>query len=388
MLLLDGTAPTGPSSFLQWLDSLIDGRYTSEALLAISSIAAIVWTAGFVVRTLGHRPGLGLVAAMNYAQLAFMGGLVATFLTPVALQAVAVLFLIQAIWTICGVIITSRLPFDQRTFGQQQMLTTLGLADGKGLGRYLFFELLYLFAIVVILVWPNRIVVLPLGWLALYGSYQILISFLYTPPESQQSATSSPVAPAVQPNAVLTSMIGTQNSIQALLDTTTVATGVFAGRPQDVSEARAMVMSMQESSASMVQFDGITHIIKPIGSLVASGYLHALLSHRAAMARLYALVFGVDYAPGAAASLIDEIRPLGFYDQPAYSGKQTLQFATQGEIVNIVIKDASVGSTTRTYALAWLGDVYCAEATTSLLSVLKALSTPLPPAPATALPPP
>ncbi len=68
--------PAGPPGLLRWLDPLIDNGHVTEMLIAIASVSVVVWTAGFVVRSFGHRPGRGLVAGMNYAQLAFMGGLV------------------------------------------------------------------------------------------------------------------------------------------------------------------------------------------------------------------------------------------------------------------------------------------------------------------------
>ena len=372
-------SPSGPPDFIRWLNALIDPTHTTEVLIAIATVAVVVWTAGFVVRSLGHRPNRGLIAGMNYAQLAFMGALVATFLTPIALQAIAVMFLVQELWTTTSIFMTWRRPANERTYGQQQLMDLYGLASGQDVFWYLFLEAPYVIAIITIIVWPTKIVALPLLWLGLYGSYQILISFLYTP-SGQSSPTASPPASAA-PAALLSSfkvLDDLHQNLDTLLNNTAVMTNYFTGREQDHAEAKNALLGLKEAAFAMMQYQIVSQA-QPPGSLLASGYVQALSAHRAGAARLYTLVLGYAYQPRVAMSVLDEIRSLAFYDHAALSGNaQTGHFVANGNDVTVQIKSARLDTVTRSFSLAWLGEVYCEEANTMLLEVNGYLLNPPP----------
>jgi hypothetical protein len=370
--LADATG-SGPSqNTLPALGSWIstDAAHVHEALLGLASVAVVVWTAGFLVRALGHKPNRGLVAGMTYAQLAFMGALAAAFLTPLALQALAFMFLALEIWQTPYIVYTWRRATDQRTYAQQQMLDLYGLTTAKDVLWYTILQIPYVAAVVTILVWPSSFIALPLLWLALYGSYQILTSFLYYKPAEEQAATPTAISStSVQSLGSLQLLADTQRNISSLLDNTAVAKAYFAGHEQDHTESVVVARNLDETALAIGQFF-VSPPLATTGFISASGYVYAMIRHRSLVGRLYFLVTGVAYQPQVAISLIDEIRGYLFYDLTANGQTaQLTQFVQQGTENNIAIRDARLDTTTRSYSVSWLGQAYLEEANAILLSV-------------------
>jgi len=386
-LLVDGTGSAASPNALPALGSWvsIDAAHIHDILLGLASVAVVVWTAGFLVRALGHKPNRGLVAGMTYAQLAFMGALAAAFLTPLALQAVALMFLVLDLWQTPSIIYTWRRDPAQRTYGQQQILDLYGLTSGTDVIWYVALQVPYIAAIVTILIWPSSFVALPLLWIALYGAYQILTSFLYLKPiEGQPVAPHVAASASAMPLGSLKLLADTQRNITSLVENTAVAKAVFTGRDQDHTEAVVAIRSLHETSLALGQFAIASQSSPPPAFLLASGYVHAMIRHRALAGRLYALVIGIPYQPLVSINLLDEVRNLLFYDVTANRDlAQLAQFVPDGTEINIAIKDARLDTTTRSYTLSWLGEVYLEEVNAVLLAVnnhLVNLQPPVPPA--------
>ena len=207
------------------------------------------------------------------------------------------MFLVQEIWSVGSVFLTWRTSVEKRTDGQQQLLELFGLASGSDVAWYLGLEAPYIIAIVCIIVWPTKLVALPLLVLALYGSYQILISFLYFLPSMQQTPVAKTVAPVtIDFSGSLKILVELQQNVYGLLDNTAVTKIVFTGREQDHTEAKNLLRSLQDNTLAMAQFGAVLQGPYPLPTLLASGYLQALGAHRAAAARLYTLVFGTSYS--------------------------------------------------------------------------------------------
>jgi hypothetical protein len=258
-------------------------------LIGIAGVAVVVWTAGFVVRSLGHRPNRGLIAAMNYAQLSFMGGLVAAFLTPIALQAVALLFLLQELYQVPHALYTRAKRPDQRTFGEQQYIDMLGIETRAGAAQYLALEAPYVACILLILRWPSQFVAIPLLWLALYLSYQIMIFFLFAPRDGE-TANPTPASGALPPIKEQISVLllrATQQRIFSNLDNAIIVQKVFGGNAQAHAEARMLVQQLDNETTAMSQWHAAPNAITP---LLGSAYLRAILQHRLAAGRLVKLI--------------------------------------------------------------------------------------------------
>lgn len=276
-----------------WLDRFIGKGDEQAMLIGIAGVAVVVWTAGFVVRSLGHRPNSGLIAAMNYAQLSFMGGLVAAFLTPLALQVVALVFLLQEFYQIPRAFYTRSKRAEQRTFGDQQYIETLGIETRAGMAGYVALETPYIIGIVLIVIRPSQFLAIPLLWIALYLSYQIMIFFLFSPRDGEVSnatraPSTIPMATSATNEPMSLAILKTiQRQLTSSFNTPDLVQRVFAGDLNRLSTARMLLQQMDDEANSMSVCYLAQNGISPI---LGSAYIRAVIQHRLATVRLFLIV--------------------------------------------------------------------------------------------------
>ena len=294
--------------YSSWFDQFIGSGDKQSMLIGVAGIAVVVWTAGFVVRSFGHKPNRGLMAAMTYAQLSFMGGLVAAFLTPVALQCIALVFLLQEAWQIPNALYRRAKKPAERTFGDQQVIDFLGIESRLGLAQYLAFQTPYVAGILCILRWPTQFVAIPMAWVALYLSYQILLYFLFAPRENESAApTVTPTS--ASPTAVLepTSFVllkGYQQQLGVLLETEAIVQKIFSGNVGPRIEAVLLLSQLNECTNMMSQWHASGG--SQFTTFMGSAYFRTLIQHRIATDRLSLLLTNTPYpvSPGGEFELV------------------------------------------------------------------------------------
>lgn len=354
MIAQSAVAGSAGPSISSWVDQFIANGDKQAMLIGIAGVAVVVWTAGFVVRSLGHRPNRGLIAAMNYAQLAFMGGLVAAFLTPIALQAVALLFLLQELYQVPHALYTRAKRPDQRTFGDQQYIDMLGIDTRAGTAQYLALEAPYVASILLILRWPSQFVAIPLLWIALYVSYQIMIFFLFIPRDGEM-ATSTPALgelPAIKDPISLALLKATQQRLLAQLDNAAIVQKVFGANTQAHVQARMFVQQLDNETSAMSQWHAAPNAITP---LLGSAYLRAIVQHRLAAANLVKLISNTvlsDTASGALEKVM----------AAEQTGFPLVRYSVDANgILILTLWDVQTSTTTSSFAVYLLAESYVEE---------------------------
>jgi hypothetical protein len=334
-------------------------------LIGIAGVAVVVWTAGFVVRSLGHRPNRGLIAAMTYAQLAFMGGLVAAFLTPTALQAVAIIFLLQELYQIPNALYRRAKSATQRTFGDQQYIEMLGIETRGGVAQYLALQVPYVAGIILVLVFPSQFVVIPLAWVALYLSYQIMLYFLFSPRdgESPNPISNNPSTAAPDPIS-LALLKGTQSRIFANLNNAAIVQKVFGANAQAHAEARMLVQQLDDETNAMTEWNRSTTGVTPL--LLASAYVRAVIQHRLAAERLTQLLTQTPL-PATASGLLERIMAA------ERSGSPLVRYSVDGTILNVNLWDLQTATNLITFSVYLLAESYVEEINGALIRVEAAL---------------
>lgn len=354
--------------YASWFDQFIGPGDKPAMLIGIAGIAAVIWTAGFVVRSFGQKPNRLLRAAMNYAQLCFMGGLVSAFLMSIALQAVALVFLLQEAGQITSALYIRAKKPDERTFGEQKYMEFLDIDRRRGLLEYFAIETPYIAGILLILRWPTQFVAIPMTWIALYLSYQILLFFLYTPREQDTAQNAATQPAAITEPTSLQMLKEYQRGIGALLETQAVIDKHFAGNVAARIEAVIVVSQLNECTDLMSQWH--TTGVAQFTTFVGSAYMHTLIQHRIAADRLSMLITNTPYpvSPGGQFELVMRAEQGVDHLMARYAVE------TNGRLV-VNVWNTQASTTVATDGVLWLGESYIETANACLAGITAALSS-------------
>ena len=140
----------------------LDGSH--DALVAVASVAAVVWTGGFIVKTFpGKETTIWLTESMNWLQFAFLAPIFALTADPETMRRIAIGFLVLYVLST---------PFTIRAY-RNKPTTFFTFAN---LSRARAFRLWTVYTgsqlIVIVAVWPRRDVVAYLSAAAVYFGYQ------------------------------------------------------------------------------------------------------------------------------------------------------------------------------------------------------------------------
>lgn|GEM_PF-2818785 len=162
------------------------GNDFKDALIAIASVAAVVWTGGLI--TLELRKGsIALGNGLDFLQNAFMGTALALFVVGVPLRAmVLALGLFYTGKSIREIAIGLPILRIARREGPGTIVATdLGMAYaepyGKAILQYSGTTLLSMLGYVGVIVWPTQLAVCIFGWLMMYLGLQFILVRLYDP---------------------------------------------------------------------------------------------------------------------------------------------------------------------------------------------------------------
>jgi len=148
----------------------------TEALVAISSVAVVIWTGGFIVRGWMKSTAVALMAGMNYLQFAFFASVLALLSNALTLRCMAVGFLFY--YGSFFVHHSARLR--KREPEVELFLPYLDQVRVKGTQFWLTLQVIQLLPIAVTIMWPTPQV---LAWCCaamIFLGYQIILAFVYS----------------------------------------------------------------------------------------------------------------------------------------------------------------------------------------------------------------
>jgi hypothetical protein len=148
----------------------------TEALVAIASVAVVIWTGGFIVRGWMQSTAVALMAGMNYLQFAFFASILALLSNALTLRflAVAFLFYYGSFFLRYSVLLREREP------EVELFLPYLDQVRVKGARFWLTVQVIQLLPIVITIAWPTPRV---LAWCCAamtFLGYQIILAFVYS----------------------------------------------------------------------------------------------------------------------------------------------------------------------------------------------------------------
>lgn len=148
----------------------------SDALVAIASVAVVIWTGGFIVRGWMQSTSVGLMAGMNYLQFAFFSSILALLSNALTLRCWAVAFFIYyAVFFVrYSTFLRAREPEIELFL---PYLSEVRVSGGPFWGVLQTIELL---PIVVTFVWPDpRVLAWCCAAMTFFG-YQVILAFVYS----------------------------------------------------------------------------------------------------------------------------------------------------------------------------------------------------------------
>ena len=159
----------------------------TEALVAIASVAVVIWTGGFIVRGWMKSTAVALMAGMNYLQFAYFAAVLALLSNAPTLRWMAVGFLFY--YGSFFVHHSARLR--KREPEVELFLPYLDQVRVKGTQFWLTLQVIQLLPIVITIIWPTPQV---LAWSCAamtFLGYQIILAFVYSDLfEQRKQATS------------------------------------------------------------------------------------------------------------------------------------------------------------------------------------------------------
>jgi hypothetical protein len=158
-----------------------------DALIAVASVAAVVWTGGLITMQL-KKTSVVLMNGLDYLQTAFMGSMLALFASGVWLRVIVLAFGVYYIQLAFQQLILARKLWLCHTDGEE--IVTIN-PDGvprsvacgpyaKALVQYVFWTLVSILGYVAIFVWPTRFAMSIFTWTILYVGMQMVLIRLYT----------------------------------------------------------------------------------------------------------------------------------------------------------------------------------------------------------------
>jgi hypothetical protein len=157
----------------------------TEALVAIASVAVVIWTGGFIVRGWMQSTTAGLMAGMNYLQFAFFGAILALLANALTLRCLSVLFFLYYASFFRRHLARLRLR-------EPEVALFLPFFDAvrvTGERFWIALQVVQLVPLLIAFIWPDpRVVAWACAAMTFLG-YQILLAFIYSdvlaPPRSK-----------------------------------------------------------------------------------------------------------------------------------------------------------------------------------------------------------
>jgi hypothetical protein len=152
------------------------GPVPSQALAAISSIAVVIWTGGFIVRGWMQSTAVALMAGMNYLQFAFFASILVLLANGLTLRCIAIAFLFY--YGFFFLRYSSRLR--EREPDVELFLPYLDQVRVKGSRFWLALQYVQLIPIGITILWPIPVI---LAWccaIMTFLGYQIILAFVYS----------------------------------------------------------------------------------------------------------------------------------------------------------------------------------------------------------------
>lgn len=162
------------------------GNDYKDALIAIASVAAVLWTGGLITMQL-RKGSIALGNGLDFLQNAFMGTALALFVVGVPLRIVVLAFgIFYTVKSLRELSQGVRLRRIARRQGPRTIvITDLGAAYaepyGKASVQYSATTLLSMLGYVGVIVWPTQLSVCIFGWLMMYLGLQLILVRLYDP---------------------------------------------------------------------------------------------------------------------------------------------------------------------------------------------------------------
>lgn len=147
----------------------------TDALVAIASVAVVIWTGGFIVRGWLGSTSIALLGGMNYLQFAFFGAILALLSNAPTLRILAVAFLLyygSFFWR-----------YSQRLRAREPELELfVPLLGDVRVGSAHFWTItqaVELVPLIITFVWPDPRVVAWCCAAMTFLGYQIILAFVY-----------------------------------------------------------------------------------------------------------------------------------------------------------------------------------------------------------------
>jgi hypothetical protein len=155
----------------------------TDALLAIASVAAIVWTGGLIAFQI-KAPSTVNNLALDLLQTSFVGSAFALFLHGETLRAAATVFLVYYVAiTVWGLYCSFRTSLIRRFWkaipNRDSLSDEVLLAIGRAAAVYYRWTLLSMTAFVAVIIFPHQTAVAWIAGLLLYVGLQLALRSLY-----------------------------------------------------------------------------------------------------------------------------------------------------------------------------------------------------------------
>jgi hypothetical protein len=165
------------AAFLTWfLNPPPVSNVPSDGLMAIASVAVVIWTGGFIVRGWMQSTAVALMAGMNYLQFAFFASILALLSNALTLRCVAVGFLFYY----GSFFVRHSARLREREPEVELFLPYLDQVRVKGTRFWLTLQVIELLPIALTILWPAPTV---LAWCCAamtFLGYQIILAFVYS----------------------------------------------------------------------------------------------------------------------------------------------------------------------------------------------------------------
>jgi hypothetical protein len=148
----------------------------TEGLVAIASVAVVIWTGGFIVRGWMKSTAVALMAGMNYLQFAYFASILALLSNALTLRCMAIGFLFYY----GSFFVHHAARLRKREPEVELFLPYLDQVRVKGTRFWLTLQVTQLFPMLLTIIWPAPQV---LAWCCAamtFLGYQIILAFVYS----------------------------------------------------------------------------------------------------------------------------------------------------------------------------------------------------------------
>jgi hypothetical protein len=147
----------------------------TNALVAIASVAVVIWTGGFIVRGWVQSTSAALLAGMSYLQYAFFAAMLALLANALTLRIVAVLFVLlyASFFARHTRRLSAREPNIELFLPYVDALRVSGKAFWTGM------QIIEFIPLAIVFIWPDPRVVAWACAIMTFLGYQIILAFVY-----------------------------------------------------------------------------------------------------------------------------------------------------------------------------------------------------------------